>query len=169
MRSLSLALAFSAAVLGGPVTGAAYAEETTSDAQADILKIFTGTWKAEGTSFGVPSKSTMVWREALDGKFYRLTYTIEMQRDDKVQAFVGHGYYQRGSSHGFWADNGGDLHSMVTTYTGTQVSTIWGKAGGKQGRSSYTLRDDGKIEVIDWILTENGWREFNRTLFSQAD
>ncbi len=169
MRTFIAILALAVTAFPGVHVDPAFAQESEVASQQSLLQTFTGTWKAEGISFGAPSKSTMVWGETLDGKFYRLTYTIEMQRDGKVQAFVGHGYYQRGSSQGFWADNGGDLHPMVTTYTHKALTTIWGKAGGKQGRSSYTFQEDGRIEVADWILTEAGWREFNRTMFSRVD
>ncbi len=169
MRTFIAILASAVTAFPGVYADPAFAQESEVAPQQSLLQTFTGTWRAEGTSFGAPSKSTMVWREALDGKFYRLTYTIEMQRGDEVQTFVGHGYYQRGSSQGFWADNGGDLHPMVATYTDTALTTIWGKAGGKQGRSSYTLQEDDRIEVADWILTDDGWREFNRTMFSRLD
>ena len=136
--------------------------------QTSLMQKFAGTWKAEGTSFGLPSKSTMIWSTDLASKFYRVTYRIDMDNKGKTQSFIGHGYYKSGTNDGFWADTGGDLHPMVTSYSANNLTTIWGKAGGKQGRSSYTLRDDDGIEVVDWILQEAGWREFNRTLFRRA-
>ncbi|QJB69445.1 hypothetical protein [Parasphingorhabdus halotolerans] len=41
----------------------AAAEEPPSPTahQSEIMEKFAGTWKAEGTSFGLRSKSTMVW------------------------------------------------------------------------------------------------------------
>ncbi len=141
----------------------------TPAAQSAVMEKFAGTWKAEGTSFGLPSKSTMIWFKDLADKFYRVKYQIDMGRDGKTVTFLGHGYYTNGSKDGFWADTGGDLHPMVTRYSDNMLSTIWGKAGGKQGRSNYTLQDDGSIEVVDWILQENGWSEFNRTVFQRTN
>ena len=146
------------------------AQESDSSAtnQAAIMEKFGGTWKAEGTSFGLPSKSTMIWTIDLADKFYRIEYRIDMDREGRTVTFLGYGYYTNGSKDGFWADTGGDLHPMVTSYSDNMLSTIWGKAGGKQGRSNYTLQADGSIEVVDWILQENGWREFNRTQFRRS-
>lgn len=149
----------------------AIAEETVSPTahQSEIMQKFAGTWKAEGTSFGLPSKSTMTWSKDLADKFYRVKYQIDMNREGKTVTFLGHGYYTNGSKDGFWADTGGELHPMVTSYSRNMLSTIWGKAGEKQGRSNYTLNDDGSVEVVDWILQKNGWREFNRTMFRRTD
>ncbi len=153
------------------ITLPAAAEEaiSTPATQSAIMEKFAGTWKAEGTSFGLPSKSTMIWFKDLADKFYRVKYQIDMDRESKTVTFRGHGYYTHGSKDGFWADTSGDLHPMVTSYSDNMLSTIWGKAGGKQGRSNYTLKSDGSIEVVDWILQENGWREFNRTQFQRAE
>ena len=136
--------------------------------QTTLMEKFAGTWKAEGTSFGMPSKSTMVWTCDLASKFYRIEFRIDMDNKGKTQTFIGHGYYKAGSNDGFWADTGGAMHPMATSYTGGSLTTIWGEAGKQVGRSSYTLREDGNIEVVDWILQQAGWREFNRTLFRRA-
>lgn len=151
------------------VPAAAAEEQFPAADQIQLMEKFSGTWKAEGTSFGLPSKSTMTWTSDLAGKFYRVKYRIDMDRDGKTQTFLGHGYYRKGKSDGFWADTGGDLHPMVTSYSENILKTIWGTAGHKQGRSHYELRNDGTIEVTDWILGESGWREFNRTLFQRAE
>lgn len=165
---------FATALLSAPmisITQPVAAQETGSATtkQSALMEKFDGTWKAEGTSFGLPSKSTMIWTKDLADKFYRIEYRIDMDRDGKTVTFLGHGYYTNGSKDGFWADTGGDLHPMVTSYSDNMLSTIWGKAGGKQGRSNYTLQADGSIEVVDWILQENGWREFNRTEFRRSE
>ena len=147
------------------------AQESESRAaqQTALMEKFAGTWKAEGTSFGLPSKSTMIWTKGLADKFYRIEYQIDMDRDGKTETFLGHGYYRNGGNDGFWADTGGALHPVVTRYTENMLSTIWGEAGGQQGRSNYTLDKGGNIEVVDWILRDDGWREFNRTMFRRVD
>ena len=146
------------------------AEENSSPAgqQTQLMEKFAGRWEAAGTSFGLPSKTTMTWTTDLADKFYRIEFRIDMNRNDKTETFLGHGYYRKGSTDGFWADTGGALHPMVTSYSANELKTIWGKAGGQQGRSYYKLQEDGRVEVTDWILGESGWREFNRTLFQKA-
>lgn len=170
MRNLTLLTAFlilAASITGFPVN--AQDKPSPTAQQSDLMKEFAGKWEATGTSFGLPSKSEMTWTEDLAGKFYRIEFRIDMERDEKTQTFLGHGYYRKGSTDGFWADTGGDLHPMVTNYTEYALNTIWGEAGGKQGRSRYELTKDGDIEVTDWVLQESGWREFNRTLFRRAN
>ncbi len=170
MRFIFYLTAIALTALSAPRAATASEEKAAPAAhQSTLMAKFAGTWKAEGTSFGLPSKSTMTWSRDLAGKFYRAEYRIDMDNKGKASNFTGHGYYRAGGNDGFWADTSGDLHPLVISYTENGLTAIWGKAGGKQGRSSYIMQADGRIEVIDWILRDEGWREFNRTLFSRAN
>jgi len=168
-KSLFLAVLLMTPTVSLAIPAAAKKENASTAQQTQLMKKFAGSWAAVGTSFGLPSRSKMKWTTDLAGKFYRVEYRIDMDRDGKTQTFLGHGYYRKDATDGFWADTGGDLHPMATSYSDNMLKTIWGKAGQKQGRSHYEMRDDGTIEVKDWILSESGWREFNRTLFRRAD
>jgi hypothetical protein len=142
-------------------------------ARAEPPAIFTsleGAWTAEGKAFGAAARSQMIWTPALGGKFHRVDYRIEMTREGGVETFEGVGHYQPqadGAARGFWADNSGDLHPITAKLSDDAILSDWGVAGGKQGRTEYRLKDDGVV-VTDWILTPDGWKQFNQATFKRA-
>ncbi|MGB5485562.1 hypothetical protein [Parasphingorhabdus sp.] len=135
--------------------------------QENIFDQVTGSWVASGNSFGPDVKSEMIWTKTLDGQFYRIDYRINMNpAGDKT--FTGIGHYQAtetSNTVGYWADNSGDLHPLSVKIGKDSIISIWGVAGGKLGRTEYHLTDEGRISVTDWLLTNDGWRQFNKASF----
>lgn len=129
----------------------------------------TGTWVATGNSFGPSVKSEMIWSKTLDGQFYRIDYRINVDpAGDKT--FAGIGHYratESSSSTGYWADNSGDLHPLSVKIEDGAIISIWGVAGEKQGRTEYHLVTEQRMWVTDWLLTKDGWREFNKASFER--
>lgn len=135
--------------------------------EQSIFEKFAGTWLATGNSFGEQAKSSMIWSETLDGKYYRIDYQITVN-DSGANSFTGIGHYRLSDGtnfDGYWADNSGDLHPLAAQAKTDRLTSIWGKAGAKQGRTEYLLLPDGHIQVTDWLLTKTGWREFNKAIF----
>jgi len=154
-----LAVAFAAAALP--------AFPAHANDQQNMFDRVEGVWTASGNSFGPDVKSEMIWSKTLDGQFYKIDYRIIIDpATDKT--FTGIGHYLDTDSNttaGYWADNSGDLHPLSVTIDQTAIISIWGVAGGKLGRTEYRLVDDGQMLVTDWLLTKEGWREFNKASF----
>lgn len=130
-----------------------------------------GEWQAEGVSFGMPSTSRMTWSETLSGQFHRLDYRIEMTTPDGgTSVFEGIAHYRRTEAgiHAYWADSTGDLHPIVATAENGALTAQWGRVGIKQGRTEYRMTEDG-MTVTDWLLTAEGWRQFNQTEFVRSE
>ncbi|WP_425410400.1 hypothetical protein [Hyphococcus sp.] len=139
--------------------------------RADVFEAFTGVWVSDGDAFGGPAQSKMIWETTLDGKFVKLSYRIDMPRDESAATFEGVAYYRASDENewnAFWADNSGALYSIRAEIDEKGVLSHWGVEGGKQGRTRYTLTADGDIEVTDWVHTPDGWRQFNNNTFSRA-
>lgn len=155
-------------------TIAAFALSTATVSAAEIkgaiFEKLAGDWSSQGKAFGAEAVSTMTWEPALSGRFYRLDYRIEMTREDGVQTFEGVGYYRalEESVSGYWADSTGDLHPITAKVTEDALTSHWGRAGGKQGRTEYRFLGDSTVEVTDWLLTAEGWRQFNKGIFQRA-
>lgn len=147
------------------MAASAFAEETP------IVENFIGTWISDGDAFGAPAQTTMVWANALGGAFTHLDYRIEMRPASKSPSvFAGKAYYKRdgeGAYRAFWADSSGFLHPIVAVREGAALSVDWGVAGAKQGRTRYELTGEDEMQVTDWVLTDQGWREFNSNVFSR--
>lgn len=138
--------------------------------EADWFDRAAGEWRAEGVSFGMPSVTEMRWSETLNGQFQRLDYRIEMTTPDggsSVFEGIAHYRVQDTGIEAYWADTTGDLHPIVATTEDGTLTSHWGRNGGKQGRSEYRLTETG-MTVTDWLLTAEGWREFNRTEFARV-
>lgn len=136
-----------------------------------LLERFVGEWRSDGPALGAEAVSTMRWSPALGGKFMRLDYRIDMNRDGKSSVFEGVGYYQLGEGEtirGNWADNFGDMDPISAARDGDALVSIWGAEGGKQGRTRYELLPSGDMQVTDWVKNDSDWRQFNQNIFART-
>lgn len=132
-----------------------------------------GEWRAQGQSFGKPSRSAMVWRTVLDGLAVEIEYEIRLTDSKGEQRFAGIGHFVSkgpGSYRGYWVDNSGALYPIDGTIEGEAYVSIWGAAGIKRGKTLYRVLDSGRVEVVDWIEQKDGsWKEFNRAIFTRKN
>lgn len=134
-----------------------------------LLTRLAGTWISDGPAFGSPAQSRMEWAPALDGKFAKLDYRIEMTPPGgAVRVFEGAAFYRAAGDGAFWADNSGDLHPIRVEAEESALVAHWGVEGGKQGRTRYELLADGGVKVTDWILRDGDWRRFNENVFTRV-
>jgi hypothetical protein len=141
------------------------------DCPAPYLCAFDGSWAADGRSFGKPSRVTMRWEVVLGGKFARIDYRIET-KGEGGQVFDGVGFYrplQGGGFDGTWFDSQGAMHPLKATFTGAKLTTHWGIEGQTYGRTTYTLLDDERVEVVDEIQSKGAWKEFSRNTLSKTE
>lgn len=136
-----------------------------------LLQQFEGRWTSDGPAFGGAAHSVMRWAPALNGKFFRLDYSVAVTREDGAAfTFEGVAHYQLGEGaelSAYWADNSGDLHPIRAERDGDALIAHWGVEGAKQGRTRYELLPSGEIEVTDWIRTGDEWRQFNQNRFAR--
>ena len=132
-----------------------------------------GQWHSEGVAFGQDAISRMTWALALDGRFYRLDYAIEMNPGtDKASTFTGTALYKQqdvNTYKAFWADNSGDLHPITATIDGNVLTSIWGVKGEKLGRTSYDMLSSDQVQITDWIFRDEEWQQFNQAVFNRVE
>lgn len=142
-------------------------------ASAETFAPLIGAWRAEGTSFGKPAKSRMVWRSVLDGKAVQIDYEITLTLAPGEQRFAGAGHFvatDASSYRGYWVDTGPELFPIEGTIGGGAFTSIWGVAGQKRGKTVYRVIGPTQVEVIDWLEQKDGsWREFNRATFTRRE
>ncbi|HZY81803.1 MAG TPA: hypothetical protein VFE50_19905 [Cyclobacteriaceae bacterium] len=136
------------------------------DAKPSILERLSGEWTADGKAFGMPAKIFMKWEPALEGKFMKLTYNMEMTtKDGKRQVFNGIAFYKPKGDGTFvatWVDSSGDMHPIAATVDGSTLVSVWGTPETKLGKTTYAFIDDDKVEIVDQIKRNDKWNEFNR-------
>lgn len=151
----------------------ALATENRCDSAVSFYDHFQGEWQSEGDAFGMPAQSTMNWTRTLDDRFIHLDYKILLTLSDgKKSSFLGNGYYRPDSGNrydGFWADNTGDLHPLKLECGEKEVMVHWGSDGEKQGRTQYKLNPSGTMTIIDWVLADESWRQFNKNDFIKVE
>lgn len=147
----------------------AEAGQTTVD---PLLARMVGQWSGTGTVLNQPSKIEMSWAWELGGRFLRLLFRNEMGTAPKINVFEGHAYYQPaaltplGASRyrGMWFDNSGLQRPLEATRDGDRLVSQWGTPDTEQGETTYRLRSDSTMEVIDRVKGKDGtWREFGRS------
>lgn len=149
---------------------APFAAAAEPDVKPLIIERFLGEWRSDGPAFGAPAETRMVWTRALGGRFYRLDYRIEMRREAETSVFEGAAYYRAagaGGAEGYWADNSGALHPIRAEEDGDALVSHWGVEGEKYGRTRYELSPSGEMQVTDWIMSAQGWRQFNQNTFER--
>ena len=138
---------------------------------ADPLHELLGAWRSDNPAFGLPAETTMQWAPTLDGQFVRLQHRIEMRAEDgSLRVFEGVAHYRNhgeDGAHAYWADSSGDLHPVRVIREENALVAHWGVAGAKQGRTRYELLDADRVRVTDWLLTDDGWRQFNQAEFKR--
>jgi hypothetical protein len=139
---------------------------------SSILTRLKGDWKSNGTSFGSPSDITMIWQPTLQNAYMQIHYTIVMHTPKNGdQIFEGTGLYKQDSIHHYtavWADSQRELHPITAIDDETTLTSVWGVAGKKLGKTLYRFADNDTVEVVDYIQKKDGsWKEFSRNTFKR--
>ena len=105
--------------------------------------------------------AAVTWDPVFGGEFYRVTTEYESDGG----SFEGRRRYGRR----LWIGTNGDLHPLSVKADGQAVTSMWGRPGAQMGRTEYRMQEDGTLCVRDWVLTEDGWRQFNEAVYTRGD
>ena len=115
----------------------------------------------------------MAWTWELGGRFIRLTFRNEMGTAPKVNVFEGHAYYRPvadGQYRGMWFDNSGMFRPLDAKRDGDALVSKWGTPDTEEGETTYRLREDGTMEVVDRVKGKDGtWRDFGRATYRRVN
>jgi len=129
------------------------------------LEWLAGNWRGSGTMFGNASEATLDAAPVLGGRFLELRY--------RAGPFEGRAFYrpaQDGRWQATWFDNRGISFGIDAALVGQTLTSDWGTAEIERGRTVYRLLDDGRLEVVDTVMTRDGQsREFARHTFSRTN
>lgn len=144
----------------------------TVQAAADpLLTRLAGEWTGTGTVLEQPSKIQMSWTWELGGQFLRLKFRNEMGAPTKMRVFEGHAYYRAvgdGRYRGMWFDNAGMFRPLEARPDGDALVSRWGTAETEEGETTYRLRADDTMEVVDRVKGNDGtWRTFGTATYTR--
>jgi hypothetical protein len=87
----------------------------------------------------------------------------------KVNVFEGHAYYRPvadGQYRGRWVENAGMLRPLAARRDGDALVSNRGTPDTEEGETTYRLREDGTMEVVDRVKGKDGtWRDFGRATY----
>ena len=129
------------------------------------LEWLVGKWEGGGTHSGRPSKASLDVAIVLGSQYVELDYRADLGVDG-LRNFEGRAFYwplRDGGWKGHWFDSWGNKLPVSASVEGTVLTADWGTAGTEQGRTIYRLLPDGRLEIVDYQLREDGSRrEFAR-------
>jgi dienelactone hydrolase len=131
-----------------------------------VLARLTGTWSGSGQWQGQKVDATLAFEPVLGSSFTRLTYRLSGD-----VGFEGTAFYRRGREgrpEATWFDSDAGVYAIAGTETGDALSAVWSADGKAVGRTTYTLKGDGQLEVVDEIVARDGnYREFGRIAYAR--
>jgi hypothetical protein len=140
-----------------------------SQAAADpLLARLDGRWTGTGTVLNAAAVVTLHWEWTLDRQFLRLTFNNQMGS----RRFEGHAYYRalgNGRYRGTWFDNAGMIRPIEARADGDALVAAWGTPETEEGETTYRLRPDGTLEIVDRVKGRDGaWRPFGQVVATRA-
>jgi len=132
-----------------------------------LLTRLAGQWTGTETVLSQPSKISLTWSWELGGQFLRLSFRNDMPKS----TFEGHAYYRAigdGRYRGMWFDNSGMFRPLDAGRDGDALVSKWGTPDTEEGETTYRLREDGTMEVVDRVKGKDGaWRDFGRATYKK--
>ena len=131
-------------------------------------------WTGSGSLMGSDATFKMDWQKVLDDKFIKLEFQNERRSKDdgKLIKFGATGFYQIVNNTtivGNWYDNRGITFPLIGTLEGKKLTVLWGSDGTEQGKTIYSVNQDDKISVYDFILIDGVYRQFGSASYNLSD
>jgi hypothetical protein len=133
----------------------AFPAAAAAPAAATGLEWLHGSWHGQGRRSGESLAATLDVQPALGGAFIELRY--------RSGDFEGRALYRRDGERwrAHWFDNRGLSFPIDARVSGRSMTSDWGSAESERGRTVYSLRDDGRLEVADSVrLGDGSYRTF---------
>lgn len=141
----------------------------TMNAQSFFENVSQHKWKGSGELMESAASFKMEWQPVLDGKFYKLTF--QNQRDEsKEYIFKSMGVYRPktdGTFTGTWFDSRGYSFPLEGNFTENELTVHWGDFSTEEGKTVYSINEDGTIAVMDYILKDGNLVSFGMALYNK--
>lgn len=131
-----------------------------SDLPPDQMFGHFGIWTAPCEMRGVQAVCTSSWQQGLGVNHIVQEYSITVAAG-ATPIFSGRGLYRliEGEIDGVWEDSRGAILDLSGHYKDHKLTVIWIDPQTEIGRSEYVW-EGAALQVVDSVLTEDGWRDF---------
>lgn len=124
-------------------------------------------WIGSGELMGSTASFQMDWEPILDGKFYKLSFQNQREAS-KAFVFKAMGIYRPeddGSFTGTWFDSRGYSFPLKGNFTENELTVHWGNPETEEGKTSYSIKEDGTITVKDDVLKDGKLVPFGNAVY----
>ncbi len=133
----------------------------------DFVKKLLGVWKGTGTLMKNSAHFSMQWEQVLNDKFLKLTFQNRFEdKNGKEWIMNANGYYDLTKGKGYWFDSRGMMLPLKVTFEKNALIVIWGDDKTEQGKTVYTLNDDG-FGVQDFIYRNGEYYMFGQASYDK--
>lgn len=152
---------------------ALFTPHDSTNHETHLLDQMQGQWQADGLFMGQDAQATIHMGAMIEGQSYRLHIDIRQAAPNSdIVIFEGIGVYlpgQEANARGFWTDSQANLYPLTSSLDGSRMITLWGNSEEPYGRSTYTMREDGQMNVVDEIYSNTGWQTFADLTYTRVD
>lgn len=140
-----------------------------TNAQGFFINISQARWEGSGELLGSTASFRMDWRPILEGKFYELSFQNQRE-ESRAYVFRAKGIYRpegNGTFTGTWFDSRGYSFPLKGTFTENELTVYWGNLELEEGKTIFTIKDDGTVSVMDYILEKEKLIPFGNALYQK--
>ena len=139
------------------------------NAQSFFENISQYKWKGSGELMESAASFQMDWQPILDGKFYELLFQNQRE-ESKEFIFKSKGVYRPkkdGTFTGTWFDSRGYSFPLEGNFTENELTVYWGDPATEEGKTIYSINENGTISVMDYILKDGKLLPFGNALYNK--
>lgn len=120
-----------------------------------------GEWTGEGTLFDRPARFTMQWREQDGFATLHFSNAFVEAAGDLTPVLRAAAAYRTdpASPEGVWLDSRGVRMELLWEASDSSLVVTW-TAPTESGRTTYSVRPSGELDVVDEVRSGDAWRTF---------
>lgn len=141
----------------------------TVNAQSFFENISQNKWEGSGELLESAASFQMEWQAILDGKFYKLSFQNQRE-ESKEYIFKSMGVYRPksdGTFTGTWFDSRGYSFPLKGNFSENELTVDWGSPQTEEGKTVYSINEDGTISVMDYVLKDGNLVSFGKAIYNK--
>lgn len=130
---------------------------------------FIGTWHGNGQLFGMKADFKITFEWVLKKQFMQLTFLNNLKdKEGHEQELNSLAFYKligEDLLQGYWFDSRGTILPLNANMKDSVLTTLWGGPNTEKGKTIYSLVGIDRLDVTDYILKNEQWKEFGHAVY----
>lgn len=136
---------------------------------ADFQRNAEGYWTGTGSLFGEDAVFEMEWSPTLKGRFFQLSFKNVFVREGASYEMQATALYRilDGRLSATWFDSRGQILPIAAELIDKRLVSHWGDESTEQGRTEYTILEDGTMRVSDFVKKGEEYVSFGQAIYKK--